>query len=216
MCRQMNRKRNHLAVIMARGSSRRMGVPKGLCSLPSGGLPFVARISRLYLDLGFPVLLLVRHEDELSYRECLAEFPVEILSVPGGGDTAQTMGLALDWARDRKLGDVCFWAHPVDLPLVRSQTIGQLLAAYEQNDGNALRPWFEDTPGHPVLFPGGALARVLAGNTASLTMNAAWNSAVLKAMAPPVGKYATEDKGTVTDFDRPENLSGFRPKKEPE
>ncbi len=207
--------KQHLVVIMARGESRRMGAPKGLCRLSSGDLPFVAQVSRLYLDLGFPVLLVVRPEDESSYRECLAGIEVEILSAPGGGDTAQTMRLALDWATSRKLCEVCFWAHPVDLPLVRPHTISQLLAAFNQEDSKAMRPWFDATPGHPVLFPGRVLAQVLAVGCAPLTMAATWEIAVSQGVARPVIKIPTDDPGIVDDFDRPEQLPSYRKKKEP-
>ena len=208
--------KQHLVVIMARGDSRRMGVPKGLCRLGPNALPFVAQLNRLYVDLGFPVLLVVRQEDELSYRDCLEDFPVEILSAPGGAGTAQTMRLALDWAANRKLEEVCFWAHPVDLPLVRPHTIRQLLAAFEKDTSNALRPWHEGIPGHPVLFPGLTLARVLAADNASLTMAAAWEIAVSQAVARPVLNIETDDQGIIADFDNPEQLSSFRQTKDQE
>jgi len=206
--------KQHLVVIMARGDSRRMGVPKGLCRLGPDALPFVAQLSGLYADLGFPVLVVVRQEDELSYRDCLEDFQVETLSAPGGAGTAQTMRLALDWAASRKLEEVCFWAHPVDLPLVRPHTIRQLLAAFEKDTSNALRPWHHGIPGHPVLFPGPTLARVLAGDCASLTMAAAWEMAISKAVALPVQNFETDDQGIVADFDHPEQLSSFRQTKD--
>ena len=43
------------AVILARGDSRRMGVPKGLCRLPDDPQCFLGRIVQLYRLPGLPV-----------------------------------------------------------------------------------------------------------------------------------------------------------------
>jgi molybdenum cofactor cytidylyltransferase len=211
----MNHFVKQLAVIMARGESRRMGQSKGLCRLGNQDDPFVLQIAKTYSQCGLPVLLIVRPEDEADYSKVLAGVSVEILAAPGGGDTAQTMSLALDWARARGLAPHWFWAHPVDMPLVSEKTINDLWTAASAAPANAWRPAYEGTPGHPVLMPGNLLSRLLEKDPAGKSMSEIWKAAVARALVSPMQLLKVDDDGVITDYDTPDQLKTAAEKKEP-
>ncbi len=196
----------HLAVIMARGESSRMGQPKGLCRLPGASCTFVESIARLYQELKIPVLLVLQAEHLGSYQECLSGYDVEFHTASGGGDTAQTLAEALSWAEEKSSSASCFWAHPVDLPLVRVMTLQKLYMAYENQPEKALRPWSGDLPGHPVLLPKSHLKRVLGNQKPAGTMAQSWAEAGKKGIVEPYRPLAVDDPGVVKDFDHPSQI----------
>lgn len=194
----------HMAVIMARGDSRRMGFPKGLARLNEQGPNLVTRILTLYEGLGIKTLLVVRAEDEAAYRAENTVKPHLWCAAPGGQDTAATMKLALEICKDKPVD--WFWAHPVDLPLVCPETLEHLVVAGETS-GRPIRPWCEGRPGHPVLFPVGALQVALGQGVTRDSMIELWQKAQLKALVPAMERLDVEDPGVVTDFDRPDQLN---------
>ncbi len=222
----MNKPATHLAVIMARGESRRMGAPKGLCRLSSAHQPFALQICQQYLQLGFAVLIVVHGDDEAEYVRCLRGVPVSILAAKSGGDTAQTMKLSLDWSARQPMEVTCFWAHPIDMPLVQVQTLKLLKSVFVNDSPGGLRPVFVEQsncpdqpgpakrPGHPVLFQSGELEKVLVGKFEHLTMAQAWKVAMSQGVVDVVQEYSTNDPGVVTDFDTPEQIIKFQNSKE--
>ncbi len=206
----------HLAVIMARGSSTRMGMPKGLCRLQGQDDVLAVQVARLYSGIGMDVLLIVRKQDAAVYRELMVGQSVHILEAPGGGDTALTMKIALRWAALNDQHPEYFWAHPVDLPLVRPQTIVQLLEASATDSHSAWRPYYGDKPGHPVLLPAHLLKLAVVADPLDKSMSSVWKEAIAQGITGPIRKVSAEDPGTVTDFDTPEQLNFFTEPKEPE
>ncbi len=212
----MNPVSKQLAVIMARGASQRMGQPKGLCRLPDQDDCFLTQVVRLYRGLEIPVLLVLRPEDEAAYSEIVRHEDVEILAAAGGGDTAQTMKLALEWAQAKGLTPDIYWAHPVDMPLVSAQSISLLLATAAKNDMAAWRPEFHQQPGHPVLFPGPLLALVLTDENIETSMSRIWKKAMAQSLVLPINLLKVADPGVIADFDTPDQLRLTSEKKAPE
>jgi CTP:molybdopterin cytidylyltransferase MocA len=197
---------NHLAVIMARGESLRMGRPKGLCRLVGEKEPFVVGIFRQYQSLGIPVLLVLNSEHESAYRQCLEADEIFFHPAPGGDDTAQTMAIALAWAEKNMEDCACLWAHPVDLPLVQRETLSALWSTFDKAPDLGLRPYHQDNPGHPVLLPAVLLARVLGQDHHSGTMAQVWRSAIARGTAGPIRALKVNDPGVINDFDHPDQL----------
>jgi len=139
---------------------------------------------------------------------------VAIQTAEGGGDTAQTLKLALDWTISQGVSPQWFWAHPVDLPLVHSQTIADLSTAALENPLAAWRPICNEIPGHPVLIPEVLLARVLDTCDAGASMSKAWKTATSKAMVTPMRLLPVDDPGVITDFDTPDQLNSVPEPKE--
>lgn len=212
----MNSAANQLAVIMARGESLRMGKPKGLCRLPDQDESFLSSVVGLYKHFEMPTLLVVRPEDEAVYKEIISQEKVDTLTAAGGGDTAQTMKFALDWAHAKGLNPEIFWAHPVDMPLVQPQTITSLMEAAGQGRIAAWRPVCQNNPGHPVLIPAALLSVVLDASSLGVSMAQAWKAATAQGKVSPIKLLKVDDSGVITDFDTPGQLHSAQEKKAPE
>ncbi len=200
--------RRDRAVIMARGLSVRMGVPKGLLRLSPTGPAFVRIIADLYLGAGLPVDVVTRGETAAAYRR---ELPVHenlrILSAAAGGDTALTLLVA--WRSCLAASIPCshFWAHPVDMPLVNADAVGILMDCSHRNPDRVIRPVLRGVPGHPVILPCDALA-VLDRQESfhEGPVRDFLSSAGGKGLLPTPMLVEVEDPGSVQDFDRPDDF----------
>lgn len=205
-----DRPRRDLAVILARGDSRRMGTPKGLLVLEEGGAPFAAIIAGLYRPWA-DVVLVTRHEDRPLYTAALAEMPdLEILGLDPGGGTALT--LRQGWRLSRNGPQATHvWAHPVDMPLVKAMAMGDLFAASRRRPAAVVRPAREGRPGHPVVVPAGLLDELHDADPwleRPFREFLAWRRS--QPGAPEFLVLDGADAGTVRDFDRPEDLADQR------
>jgi len=137
------------AVIPAAGYSSRMGALKPL--LPFGSSTAVEIAADLFLRSGIRDVIVV-----VGYR---AGEIVPVLDARG-----------IRWVLNRRYGagmfssvlagvrclgpDICaFFVLPVDLPGVRSETVGVLLDVYRRNPHSVIRPRFGNRGGHPPLVP---------------------------------------------------------------
>lgn len=199
----------HLAVIMARGDSKRMGQPKGLCRLPGQDRAFLARVARLYHDLGIPALVVINRLERQAYQELVARLPVAALWEEGGGDTAQTLNLAWRWATGQGQRPGFIWAHPVDLPLVLPATLKVLRRMAQQEPGVAWRPRYGSHPGHPVVIPGPLMKKLAALEAGDHSMAELWALARAQGLADPIKTHPVDDPAVVQDFDTPDDLARF-------
>jgi len=202
-------RRQDRAVIMARGLSARMGVPKGLLRLSPTGPAFVRIIADLYRNAGLPVDVVTRAETAEDYRSELADGDdIRILPADAGGDTALTLLYA--WRSCLAAGLPCshFWAHPVDLPLVSAVTVERMMDHSQGNPDRIIRPVRQGTPGHPVILPLYILD--------VLDRQEPWQGGPLRdflsyggeqGLFPGPVTVEVEDVGIVRDFDRPGDFS---------
>lgn len=148
----MNGRHDH-AVILARGASRRMGRPKGLCRRPGASRTLLETVVQLYLGSGWPVAVVTTPALADLYRTaCPEAAPVLWIEQSGGGGTARTC-LAAVAALDSVATHL--WLHPVDLPDVRPQTLQDLRVASEADPEAILIPHHGSRRGHPVVLPCG-------------------------------------------------------------
>lgn len=195
----MNR-RLDWAVILARGASTRMGMPKGLCRLPGDSLCFLARILGLYRAEGFPVAVVTTTKLSEDYRQELAPAAPDawVLRASGGG-TAITVVAALETLSERASH---IWLHPVDLPSVTSATVGSLLMLSRQRPEAVLVPEHKGRPGHPVVMPVIPFTHVL-GDPVPRDMRP-WLLALTRPgprQLAPLLPVELADRGIVADFD---------------
>lgn len=204
--------RQDRAVVMARGRSERMGAPKGMLRLSRSGLTFIRIIVDLYLDAGFPVDVVAGLDTAEIYRCELPEREdVRVLAAEPGGDTALTLLAAWRSCQAEPTAGSHFWAHPVDLPLVTSDTIAALRDNSVRDPDRVIRPVVKGTPGHPVILPRDVLA--------CLSRQDKWQGGPLREflgeaeaaglLSSPL-QVAFEDPGIIHDFDHPDDL-GFNP-----
>ena len=193
-----------LAVVLARGRARRMGRPKGLIPMVGQDETFVARICRLYAGWT-DTIVVVGSGQGSDYAAALAAQPaVRILEADFGEGTART--LHLGWL-DRGGSPTHIWAHPVDMPLVSRETVEALRDLSRDHPGRIIRPQFGGRPGHPVVLPAGFLEFL--NDSPSLLGGAVQEvlPTADQAEAPfPLLLAESDDVGTVTDFDSPEDL----------
>jgi CTP:molybdopterin cytidylyltransferase MocA len=206
--------RRDQAVVLARGLSSRMGKPKGLVRLPDDDRPLLVRIVDLYLEIGMPVLVVSLKEIAPEYGDLLSHRPeVEILPAEGGAGTARTLAIA--WM-NRRLTHTHLWAHPVDVPLVRCETLTLLRQRSTANPQRVTRPAFGKQPGHPVVLPcpvlddmdallksdgyesGGLLA-------AEGDMREMLKPGLLYSCGSELDLVEVPDQGVVRDFDTPQS-----------
>jgi CTP:molybdopterin cytidylyltransferase MocA len=146
----VNGRRDH-AVILARGASRRMGSPKGLCRLAGSPRNLLETVLDLYAAFGLPTAVVTTPALATLYRDaCRLPGPVCWIEYPAGGGTAATClaaaaGLASDHTH--------LWLHPVDLPAVQPATLDSLRRVSSASPDAVVIPRHDDRRGHPVLVP---------------------------------------------------------------
>lgn len=130
-------------VIMASGMGKRFGGNKLMADFR--GKPMVQRAIDATENLFSQRVVVTRHESVAAL--CRKQHVDVVLhSQPYRSDTVR-LGLEV-------LGDLdgCMFL-PGDQPLLRRETVGQLLDAWKQSPHQMIRPVYEDTEGSPVIFP---------------------------------------------------------------
>lgn len=193
----------HLAIILARGQSSRLGSPKGLAKLPGSEQTLLGAVDELYQSLGWPRLVVTLPELLTPYQAILDKDPQrQWISFGPGGDTARTLRLGCDHLKEKGSSASWLWAHPVDLPLVKPATLKLIQLSLNSKDHRVYRPVHENQPGHPVVFFRHFLNSVFSsklGDEESGPMRHLLGEQV-------IGKVLVEDRGVVQDFDTPEDF----------
>lgn len=136
------------AIILSAGYSSRMGEFKPL--LPFGDATVLERDVSLFRDAGIEDVRVVighRAADLLPLVERLQARPVLNEGYADGMFSSVLVGVAT-------LGDdvEAFFLLPVDIPLVRRETISMLANAFRGGNGSILYPAFYGKRGHPPLI----------------------------------------------------------------
>ncbi|MFQ5929555.1 MAG: NTP transferase domain-containing protein, partial [Acidobacteriota bacterium] len=142
-----NSRSDPASVILAAGKSRRMRSPKPL--LEFQGKSFLRHIIDAHRMASLPVYVVLgedRHCIEQSVD--LSDASVLVNPDPSRGQLS-SLHTALERLTDRE----ALVVHPVDHPLVRSQTIQELIDHFRRVSDCILIPEFQGRKGHPVLFP---------------------------------------------------------------
>jgi len=141
-------KNNFAAIILAAGFSSRMDGFKPL--LPFGEATVVERVVRLFRDAGIDTVRVVtghRSTDLLPFLQGPGVRPVLNERYREGMFTSVVAGI-------RSLEDFhgAFFLLPVDIPLVRLQTVITMMEAYGSGNRSLLYPAFLGRRGHPPLI----------------------------------------------------------------
>lgn len=130
-------------VIMASGLGKRFGSNKLMADFC--GKPMILHTLQVTRSLQENLVVVTRHADVAKLCQ---EYGVRVVlhDQPHRSDTVR-LGL-------EALGDVdaCMFL-PADQPLLRPETIELLTAQWKAAPQNIVRPFHEDTPGSPVVFP---------------------------------------------------------------
>ncbi|MHB8080114.1 MAG: nucleotidyltransferase family protein [Candidatus Krumholzibacteriia bacterium] len=194
--------RHDCGVILARGASRRMGRPKGLCPAGRPGRSCLQAVADLYAGAGWPLAVVTTEALAGLYRPLLAGGPPVLWIVrAGGGDTAWSVVAALE----ALAGTVThLWLHPVDLPQVAPATLVRLAALSRRAPDCVLVPAYRDTPGHPVVLPAAPFLALRGsrpeGPMRPLLLAAARGEGAARA---PLRHVPVADPGVIADRDTP-------------
>ncbi|MBC3797832.1 DVU_1551 family NTP transferase [Acetobacterium tundrae] len=142
------RKNKIAAIIIAAGYSSRMDGFKPL--LKFGNDTAVERVVKTYKKAGVDQIILVmgyRAEEIKSYFENTPVQGIINENFDQGMYTSIVKGLTL--VDDRM---AAFFIHPVDIPLVKEQTIQQLMVFFEKSEKGIIYPSFLGKRGHPPLI----------------------------------------------------------------
>ena len=138
------------AIILSAGLSSRLGDFKPLLSL--GGELFLERVITLYRSAGVQDIRVVtghRAGDVVALAGRCGARPVF------NPDFAQGMFSSVVAGVSDLLPDCAgFFIHPVDIPLVRRQTLIDLQNAFKRGEASVCYPTFLETRGHPPLISG--------------------------------------------------------------
>ena len=183
------------AIIPAAGKSSRMGRHKPL--MPLGDSSVIQRVVNLFQTVGIEDIRVVTGFQAADI-DCLLQ-PSGIKTVhnhawPDGMFSSITTGLK-SLASDRE----AFFILPVDIPLVRPQTLTALLQAYHPGRPAIIYPVFQGKRGHPPLISADFIQEILL-----------WHGqGGLRAFLDQKEMYAKEipagDEAVLFDLDRPED-----------
>jgi molybdenum cofactor cytidylyltransferase len=210
-------------IVLAAGASSRMGQAKAALPLGQSGETVVARVVRTLLDGGVPRLVVVAGAHIDAVRSAMPAFAEATAGKPGtprarviehpGWQQGQLSSLlaGLDAIDDPLLEAALVTL--VDVPLVRSSTVAEVIAAWRRTRAPIVRPADPSTSlraspstslrtgggrhGHPVIFD-----RSIFGDLRSADPNTG-AKAVFAIHRDRIFNVEVEDPGAFEDIDTP-------------
>jgi molybdenum cofactor cytidylyltransferase len=187
------------AIILAAGSSRRMGKANKLLA-PYRGEPMIAQVVRAALaSKADPVIVVTGHEQE-QVRAALSAFDVQFTHA---GEHDQGMSRSLQAGIAVLSADSAGAAIMLgDMPLVRPETVDRLIEEFDPwADASICIPCHEGKRGNPIL-----LAREFFEEIMSLDGDTGARSIIQK-YSEQIVDVAVDDPGVLRDFDTAQDLA---------
>jgi molybdenum cofactor cytidylyltransferase len=144
-----------IAVILAAGEGKRMGMPKALLELEKGK-SFLEQLISTFTKAGTRPLAVVGKDAAAVRAHHARAWLVENPDWERGQFASIKVGLRA--AMDQGASAVLL--HPVDMPMIRASTIVNLLRSLGESDGAV--PEFDGALGHPLALTARAVEKVLA------------------------------------------------------
>lgn len=187
------------SIILAAGSSGRMGSPKALLKI--GQKSFLQHIIGILSnrDIRLITVVLGAHAEEI--KPTLADLPVNVI-INDQWQSGQLSSLitGLDAIRESESGSIVW---PVDHPLVSGIVIDELLNAFENDPDKIIIPKNNGRRGHPVIFP-----KSLFNDLRSAPVNEGARSVVHR-NEELVYEVETGEEGVRINIDTPEDYKKF-------
>jgi nicotine blue oxidoreductase len=188
-----------VGMVLAAGRSRRMGRSKALLPCAPATETFVARAARVLRQGGIPDVIVVgRPEDEALRAHLRGLVPIPTFVENPDAARGQLSSVNAGLAHARARGATAVVVMPVDLPLVRPDSVAALLLAAAGGAPMA-RVAHAGRGGHPVLFRDVVFDDL---RTADPAIGA---KAVLRARAGDVLDVEVDDPGVLRDVDAPDD-----------
>jgi molybdenum cofactor cytidylyltransferase len=183
------------AIILAAGSSRRMGQPKALLTI--NGKSFVRHIVDVLAEAGVTSVVIVLGAEAAAIAATLSWFAGKIGVHEHWNDGQLSSLLAGLDLIDTERADG-FLVCPVDRPLITPTLVRSLVDAFRTSGKRIVVPTFEGRRGHPTLFSVSLIEHLRA---ASSEVGA---RAVVHQFPGDVLEVPTIEEGTVINIDTPD------------
>jgi molybdenum cofactor cytidylyltransferase len=137
------------AILLAAGSSRRMGTAKQI--LPLAGKPVIRHCLDTIIASGVKDIIVVLSPRAKETEEAIRHFPVSIaFNNDPSSEMAESVRIGLRSVNSVASGVlVCL----CDQPLIRSDTLKMLISRHGKAPDRIIVPIFKNRRGHPCLFP---------------------------------------------------------------
>jgi molybdenum cofactor cytidylyltransferase len=194
-----------VAIVLAAGDSTRMGSAKAL--LPDGnGRPFVARLVRTFMTAGIDQVVVVTgaaHDAIVAalIGDDLRMMPRVVRNNDPSRGQLSSLWAALDAVQHLPVEAVLMT--PVDVPLVKAQTVRAVIDAWRGRHPPIARPVVGERHGHPVLFDRNVFEEL---RRAPLTEGA---KAVVHGHEHQLLNIEVDDEGCLTDVDTPADYNAL-------
>ncbi len=178
------------AVLLAAGSSRRIGRPKQLLLLR--GKPFLRCCAETILESGIDDFVVVLGRDFSESLRVIRDLPASVVFNPHpASEMADSIRIALRTISGLTTAVlVCL----VDHPLVSAETLQKLVDAHAEDQKRIVIPRYRDKKGHPVLVPFDLVREIHFGFTLR---------DIIENHADRVRTIDVDDEGVVLDVDTP-------------
>jgi molybdenum cofactor cytidylyltransferase len=186
------------AVILAAGRSERMGRPKALLPCGSAGDTFVSRIVTILRDGGADDVLVVGRSDDVLLSAELVRCGARLVENPDA-DRGQLSSIVVGLNAADRAGVTGIFVMPVDIPLVRVDTIARLKAAFLASAAPIARATHDGRHGHPVIFSRRVFDELRHADPAIGA------KAVIRAHANAILDVDVDDENVLRDVDTPDD-----------
>ncbi|NTW66438.1 MAG: nucleotidyltransferase family protein [Nitrospirae bacterium] len=185
------------AIVLAAGSSRRMGRSKQL--LPLGHSPVIRHCLDTIVASGLRDIVVVLGADHDGTAAAISGMPVRtVVNADPQSDMAGSVRLGLRQV-DRASTSVLICL--ADHPLVSSETIMGLVNAHRSSPDSILIPLYQGRRGHPTLFPRKAIEDIFSVETLR---------DVIASRSGSVRTVDVDDEGVVLDLDTTEDYERIK------
>jgi molybdenum cofactor cytidylyltransferase len=185
MCKKVS------TIILAAGLSSRMGRLKALLEI--GGEKAIERLIEANVKAGITDIIVV-----LGYRSCDISKYIDRSNVKyivnedylSGMFSSVQKGVAL-----LSPDTTGFMIMPVDIPLIKANTIKELTAFFSQGSCDIVMPYFGDLKGHPPVISKKCIPSIIGGNPANGMRD------IIDSEEWSKGRFQTVDKGILQEMD---------------
>jgi molybdenum cofactor cytidylyltransferase len=185
------------AIVLAAGSSTRMGRPKALLTIGPSRETFLDRITRTLAEGGIDETIVVLGVDAAVVQAGIAPPPRTRFVVNPAPERGQLSSLLEGLRVVDRPGVRAVLVTLVDIPLVAAETVRALVEAYGTGHALITRPAKDGRHGHPVIFDRAVFGDLRRADPAVGV------KVVLATRASDVQNVPCEDEGAFLDVDTP-------------
>lgn len=180
------------AILLAAGSSKRMGQPKQL--LPLGSKPIIRHCLDNLAVAGIRNTVIVLGQNGSKILDSLKELPVQVIfNETPESEMAESVRIGLRTLHESSTGVL---VHLSDHPLVSVETLKSLVQCHVETPDRIIIPLYKGRRGHPTLFPKPVIDEVFVGLNLRDIINK--DSSRIRFLN-------VDDEGVVVDIDTPED-----------